>query len=52
MAPRRAPWNSGRAEDPAVQVSLQESLSMALLVVLDRLPPAQRVVFVLHEVYQ
>jgi RNA polymerase sigma factor (sigma-70 family) len=38
--------------DPAEHVSLDESVHMALLVVLDSLTPAERVSFVLHDVYR
>lgn len=37
--------------DPAERVALDESVSMALLVVLDEMTPAERVAFVLHDVY-
>ncbi|PSL04623.1 RNA polymerase sigma-70 factor (ECF subfamily) [Haloactinopolyspora alba] len=37
--------------DPAERVSLDESLSMALLVVLESMTPAERVAFVLHDVF-
>ncbi|WP_344294490.1 RNA polymerase sigma factor SigJ [Streptomyces synnematoformans] len=37
--------------DPAEQVTLDESVSMALLVVLDELSPAQRTAFLLHDVF-
>src|SRR5262249_42862504 len=37
--------------DPADQVSLADSVSMALLVVLERLSPAERTAFVLHDVF-
>jgi RNA polymerase sigma-70 factor (ECF subfamily) len=39
------------APDPADRVTLDESLSMAMLVVLETLSPAERAVFVLHEVF-
>jgi RNA polymerase sigma-70 factor, ECF subfamily len=39
------------AADPADRVTLDESVSMALLVVLERLSPAERTSFVLHEVF-
>ncbi|GAA3254729.1 RNA polymerase sigma factor SigJ [Nonomuraea helvata] len=42
---------SDRADDPADRVSLDESISMALLVVLDSMTPAERVAFVLHDVF-
>jgi RNA polymerase sigma-70 factor, ECF subfamily len=38
--------------DPADVVVLDESVRMALLIVLERLKPAERVVFVLHDVFQ
>jgi RNA polymerase sigma-70 factor (ECF subfamily) len=37
--------------DPADRVTLDESVSMALLVVLERLSPPQRAAFVLHDVF-
>lgn len=49
-------WVSGRlggtSVDPVDQVSLDESISMAFLVVLESLTPAERVAFVLHDVFQ
>lgn len=38
--------------DPAERVTLDESIGMALLVVLQTLSPAERAVFVLHDVFQ
>src|SRR5205085_11447373 len=38
--------------DPAERVTLDESIGMALLVVLRKLSPAERAVFVLHDVFQ
>jgi RNA polymerase sigma-70 factor (ECF subfamily) len=37
--------------DPADRVTLDESVSMALLVVLEKLSPAERTAFVLHDVF-
>ncbi|MFG3258474.1 RNA polymerase sigma factor SigJ [Streptomyces sp. NPDC048172] len=37
--------------DPADRVTLDESVSMALLVVLEQLSPAERTAFVLHDVF-
>ena len=37
--------------DPADRVTLDESVNMAYLVVLDALTPAERVAFVLHDVF-
>jgi RNA polymerase sigma-70 factor (ECF subfamily) len=39
------------AADPLDRITLDESVSMALLVVLESLTPAERVAFVLHEVF-
>ena len=39
------------AADPAERVALEESVALALLVVLESLTPAERVAFVLHEVF-
>ena len=39
------------AQDPAQRVTLDESVSMALLVVLERLSPAERTSFLLHDVF-
>ncbi len=53
--PGRAEWISKPLEanegDPADQVTLDESVSMAFLVVLDSMTPAERVAFVLHDVF-
>jgi len=53
--PGRAEWSCvppGTAGgDPADRVTLDESLSMAFLVVLDSMTPAERVAFVLHDVF-
>jgi RNA polymerase sigma-70 factor (ECF subfamily) len=44
---------SGRpADDPADRVTLDDNVRLALLVVLQRLSPAERVVFVLHDIFQ
>jgi RNA polymerase sigma factor (sigma-70 family) len=52
--PDPAEWPGGRpgtAADPADRVTLDESVSMAFLVVLDSLTPAERVAFILHDVF-
>jgi RNA polymerase sigma factor (sigma-70 family) len=52
--PEPAEWASGRpgaTADPADRVTLDESVSMAFLVVLDSMTPAQRVAFILHDVF-
>ena len=38
--------------DPADVITLDESVRMAMLVVLERMSPAERVVFVLHDVFE
>ncbi len=38
--------------DPAAVVTMDESVRMALLIVLERMSPAERVVFVLHDVFE
>jgi len=53
--PDPAEWISGRpggtTADPADRVTLDESVSMAFLVVLESMTPAERVAFVLHDVF-
>jgi RNA polymerase sigma-70 factor (ECF subfamily) len=44
-------WPDGSV-DPADRVSLDESVNMAFLVVLDSMTPAERVAFVLHDVFR
>ncbi|GHJ48657.1 RNA polymerase sigma factor [Catellatospora sp. TT07R-123] len=46
-----AEWGAGRQADPADRITLDESVTMAFLVVLESLTPAERVAFVLHEVF-
>ncbi|MGW0826671.1 RNA polymerase sigma factor SigJ [Streptomyces sp. NPDC002845] len=41
----------GGPEDPADRVTLDESISMGMLVVLEAMTPAERVAFVLHDVF-
>jgi RNA polymerase sigma factor (sigma-70 family) len=43
---------SGAAADPADRVTLDESVSMAFLVVLESVTPAERVAFILHDVFR
>ncbi|MGW2231374.1 RNA polymerase sigma factor SigJ [Streptomyces formicae] len=43
---------AGRSADPADRVTLDESISMAFLVVLESMTPAERVAFVLHDVFR
>ena len=53
--PESTGWVSGRAgarmADPADRVTLDESVTMAFLVVLDAMSPAQRVAIILHDVF-
>jgi RNA polymerase sigma factor (sigma-70 family) len=53
--PDRTEWaggpSGGATVDPADRVTLDESTSMAFLVVLDSMTPAERVAFILHDVF-
>jgi RNA polymerase sigma factor (sigma-70 family) len=52
--PDRTDWVGGRSDtpgDPADRITLDESVTMAFLVVLDSMTPAERVAFVLHDVF-
>ncbi len=42
----------GTTADPADRVTLDESVSMAFLVVLESMTPAERVAFILHDVFR
>lgn len=54
--PARTEWPVGATDDstadPADRVTLDESVSMAFLVVLEAMTPAERVAFVLHDVFR
>lgn len=54
--PEPTEWITGRSGaggiDPADRVTLDESVTMAFLVVLDSMTPAERVAFVLHDVFR
>ncbi|MDQ1022894.1 RNA polymerase sigma factor (sigma-70 family) [Streptomyces umbrinus] len=54
--PEPTEWITGRSGagdiDPADRVTLDESVTMAFLVVLDSMAPAERVAFVLHDVFR
>ncbi|MGA8117129.1 MAG: RNA polymerase sigma factor SigJ [Actinocatenispora sp.] len=54
--PDRTEWVGGRSAgatvDPADRVTLDESVSMAFLIVLESMTPAERVAFVLHDVFR
>lgn len=57
--PDRTEWTGGssggagaESADPADRVTLDESVNMAFLVVLESMTPAERVAFVLHDVFR
>jgi RNA polymerase sigma-70 factor (ECF subfamily) len=54
--PEPGEWPGGReaaaAADPADRVTLDESVSMAFLVMLESMTPAERVAFILHDVFR
>jgi RNA polymerase sigma-70 factor (ECF subfamily) len=54
--PEPTEWIIGRADgitvDPADRVTLDESVNMAFLVVLEAMTPAERVAFILHDVFR
>jgi hypothetical protein len=54
--PDRREWIDGRSggatADPADRVTLDESINMAFLVVLESMTPAERVAFILHDVFR
>src|SRR5215207_5577300 len=54
--PDRTEWSyqpsGGTAGDPADRVTLDESINMAFLVVLEAMTPAERVAFILHDVFR
>jgi RNA polymerase sigma factor (sigma-70 family) len=54
--PDRTDWingpSRGTALDPADRVTLDESVSMAFLVMLESMTPAERVAFILHDVFR
>jgi RNA polymerase sigma-70 factor (ECF subfamily) len=54
--PGPAEWVSGQrggtTADPADRITLDESVNMAFLVVLESMTPAERVAFILHDVFR
>ncbi|MEU5026213.1 RNA polymerase sigma factor SigJ [Streptomyces milbemycinicus] len=54
--PEPAEWITGRpgdtTGDPADRITLDESVNMAFLVVLESMTPAERVAFILHDVFR
>ncbi|MEU6715634.1 RNA polymerase sigma factor SigJ [Nonomuraea sp. NPDC046802] len=52
--PAPTEWTSGQSggtADPADRITLDESINMAFLVVLESMTPAERVAFILHDVF-
>src|SRR5690606_15224294 len=47
----RAEPDRAASADPETEVALADSVGLALLVVLDTLPPAERIAFVLHDLF-
>jgi|SRR5215467_584322 len=52
VAPAAARDHGEPLADPADRVTFDDSVRLALLVMLERLSPAERVVFVLHDIFQ
>jgi RNA polymerase sigma factor (sigma-70 family) len=54
--PDATEWITGRRDsatvDPADRITLDESINMAFLVVLESMTPAERVAFILHDVFR
>jgi RNA polymerase sigma-70 factor, ECF subfamily len=53
--PDRWEWSDGRlgaAGDPADRITLDESIDMAFMVLLDSMTPAERVAFLLHDIFR
>ncbi|MBJ6641793.1 RNA polymerase sigma factor SigJ [Streptomyces sp. DHE7-1] len=50
--PDRTEWEPTGGADPADQIVLDESVATAFLVVLESMTPAERVAFVLHDVFR
>jgi RNA polymerase sigma factor (sigma-70 family) len=50
--PESTQWITQTGIDPADRVALDESVSMAFLVVLESMTPAERVAFILHDVFR
>src|SRR5690606_15039333 len=47
----RLPEPAERASDPETEMVLADSVGLALLVVLDTLSPAERIAYVLHDIF-
>ena len=50
--PEPTEWTDAQPADPADRVTLDESVNMAFLVVLESMTPAERVAFILHDVFR
>ncbi|MFI6833784.1 RNA polymerase sigma factor SigJ [Kribbella sp. NPDC050241] len=52
--PDTAEWSRGQnaTADPADRITLDESIDMAFLIVLDSMTPAERVTFLLHDIFR
>ena len=50
--PEPAEWPGNSPADPADRITLDESVSMAFLVVLESMTPAERVALILHDVFR
>jgi Sigma-70, region 4 len=50
--PEPLPELDERSTDPADRITLDESVTMAFLVVLESMTPAERVAFILHDVFR
>jgi RNA polymerase sigma factor (sigma-70 family) len=53
--PDRTEWSGGphtRTADPAERITLDESVDMAFLIVLEAMTPPERVTFLLHDVFR
>jgi len=51
IEPRQHDLISSKTNDPEAEAALADSVGLALMVVLDRLSPAERLSFVLHDVF-
>src|SRR5580658_3130595 len=49
--PEPAEWPGGAAADPADRITWDESVTLAFLVVLETMTPAERVALILHDVF-
>ncbi|MFF7171780.1 sigma-70 family RNA polymerase sigma factor [Streptomyces pseudovenezuelae] len=52
LSAERVPASAARVTDPEEEALLADSVGLALLIVLDTLAPAERLAFVLHDMFQ